>query len=119
MTKNFKSILLLVVALMLTLTLTGCGFDSKAKQIADDFKNGETMSLKDIQDKMGDPTVEAMADIVKSGTVIWIEGCGSLEDAKEKWDEGKEMSALVVVVAANNVISVTFIEKATENDVKA
>lgn len=43
MTKSVKSILLLVVALMLTLTLTGCGFASKAQKIYDDFNDGEEM----------------------------------------------------------------------------
>lgn len=116
MTKSVKSILLLVVALMLTLTLTGCGFASKAQKIEENFNDGEEMSLKDIKDKMGDPTVDLTA--AGTGVVAWIEGCDSLEEAQEKWEDGKTTSALVVVVALNKVAGVKFIEKATEDDIK-
>lgn len=116
MSKSFKSILLLVVALMLTLTLTGCGFASKAQKIEEDFKDGEEMSLKDIKDKMGDPTSEVL--VMNSGAVIWIEGCDTLEEAQKKWDDGKTMDALVITVVANNVTAVKYIAKASEKDVK-
>lgn len=118
MSKSFKSVLLLVVALMLTLTLTGCGFASKAQKIEENFKDGEEMSLKDIKDKMGDPTIDLTADIIGSGVVAWVEGCDDLEEAQKKWDDGKTMDALVVTVVANKVIAVKFIAKASEKDVK-
>lgn len=116
MTKSVKSILLLVVALMLTLTLTGCGFASKAQKIEEDFNDGEEMSLKDIKDKMGDPTSEVL--MFNSGAVFWIEGCDTLEEAQEKWDAGKTMDALVITVVANKVTAVKFIAKASEKDVE-
>ena len=116
MTKVFKRFLVIVALIALTLTLTGCGFASKAKKLAEDFEAGEKFSLADIKDKMGDPTSEAL--VLGSGAVIWIDGCKTMEEAQEKWDKGEKMDALVVVVAANNVISVSFIEKASEDDTK-
>lgn len=116
MTKSVKSILLLVVALMLTLTLTGCGFASKAQKIEENFNDGEEMSLKDIKDKMGDPTSEVL--ILNSGVVFWVDGCDDLEEAQKKWEDGKTMDALVVTVVANKVTAVKFVAKASENDVK-
>ena len=118
MTKVFKSILAIVVVLALTVTLVGCGFASKAEKLAEDFEAGEKFSLADIKDKMGDPTSEVLDPITKSGVVIWIDGCENMDEAKAKWDKGEKMGALVVGVAANNVISVKFIPEASENDAK-
>ena len=116
MTKVFKSFLAIVVVLTLTLTLVGCGFVSKAEKLAEDFEAGEKFSLADIKDKMGDPTSEAV--FAGTGVVIWIDGCENMEEAQAKWDEGDKMGALVVGVAANNVISVKFIPEASEEDAK-
>ncbi len=116
MTKTFKSILVLVVAFMLTLTLVGCGFASKAEKLEAEFAEGEKLSLADIKDKMGDPTSEAL--IMNSGVVIWIDGCKNMDEAKAKWDEGKKMDALIVTVVANNVTSVDFVADASEDDAK-
>lgn len=113
MTKVFKRFLVIIAVLALTLTLTGCGFASKAQKLDEDFKAGETMTLEDIKDKMGDPTSEAIVEVlgVKNGAVVWIEGCKNLEEAKEKWDAGETSAALVVTVVANKITSVDFIEE--------
>lgn len=116
MTKTFKNLLVLVVALVLMVSLTGCGFASKAEKVESQWKDGETLSLADIKDTMGDPTSEAL--VVGTGVVIWIEGCKTMEEAKAKWDEGKTMPALVVTVALNNIATVKFIPEASESDAK-
>jgi len=116
MTKTFKNLLILVVALVLMVSLTGCGFASKAQKLEEEYKAGEKFSLADIKDKMGDPTSEAI--VVGTGVVLWLEGCDSLEDAEAKWEEGKTIPALVVTVVANNVVGVKFVPEATENDTK-
>ncbi len=116
MVKNFKSILVLVLALLCTLTLVGCGFGSKAQKLDEEFKAGEKYSLADIKDKMGDPTSEAL--ILNSGVVLWIDGCKTMDEAKAKWDEGEKLEMLVVTVVANNVTSVDYVPEATEDDAK-
>ena len=116
MTKTFKNLLVLVVALVLMLSLTGCGFASKAEKVEKQWEEGETLSLADIKDTMGDPTSEAL--VVGTGVVVWIEGCKTMDEAKAKWDAGEKMGALVVTVALNNVAGVKFIPEASESDAK-
>ena len=116
MTKTFKNLLVLVVSLVLMVSLTGCGFASKAEKVEKQWKDGETLSLADIKDTMGDPTSEAL--VVGTGVVVWIEGCKTWEDAQAKWDEGEKMAALVVTVALNNVAGVKFVPEASESDAK-
>jgi hypothetical protein len=116
MTKTFKNLLVLVVALVLMVSLTGCGFASKAEKVESQWKDGEKLSLADIKDTMGDPTYEL--DLAIGKAVVWIEGCKTMEEAKAKWDEGKTMPALVVTVALNNVVTVKFIPEASESDAK-
>lgn len=109
MTKVFKRFLVIIAVLALTLTLTGCGFASKAQKLDEEFKAGEKYSLADIKDKMGDPTYDLT--IAGTGAVVWVDGCDSEEEAKKLWEEGKSANALVVTVAFNNVTSVDFIEE--------
>lgn len=116
MTKTIKNLLVLVVALVLMVSLTGCGFASKAEKVEQQWKDGETLSLADIKDTMGDPTSEAL--VVGTGVVVWVEGCKTWEEAKAKWDKGEKMAALVVTVALNNVAGVKFVPEASESDAK-
>ena len=44
MTKVFKRFLVIIAVLALTLTLTGCGFASKAQKLDEEFKAGEKYS---------------------------------------------------------------------------
>lgn len=116
MTKTIKNLLVLVVALVLMVSLTGCGFASKAEKVEQQWKDGETLSLADIKDTMGDPTSEAL--VVGTGVVVWVEGCKTWEEAEAKWDKGEKMAALVVTVALNNVAGVKFVPEASESDAK-
>ena len=116
MTKTFKNLLVLVVALVLMVSLTGCGFASKAEKLAKQWEEGEEFSLADIKDKMGDQTADLTA--VGTGVVVWVEGCKTWEEATAKWEAGETMPALVVGVALNKVVSVKFIAEATEKDAK-
>lgn len=116
MTKSFKNLLVLVVAFVLMLSLTGCGFASKAEKVEKQWEEGEALSLADIKDTMGDPTYEL--DVVVGKAVVWIEGCKTMDEAKAKWDEGEKMGALVVTVVLNNVAGVKYIPEASESDAK-
>ncbi len=109
MTKVFKRFLVIIAVLALTLTLTGCGFASKAQKLDEDFKAGEKYSLADIKDKMGDPTYDLT--VAGNGVVVWVDGCDTKEEVEKLWDEGKGADALVVTVVFNNVTSVDFIEE--------
>ena len=116
MTKSIKNILVIVVAFILMLSLTGCGFASKAEKIKEKWDAGEQYTLEDIKDKLGDPTSETI--IRESGFVVWVKGCDNLEEAKEKWDSGETMPALVVTIISNRLVSIKYIENATENDAR-
>ena len=109
MTKVFKRFLVVIAVLALILTLTGCGFASKAQKLDEEFKAGEKYSLADIKDKMGEPTYDAT--FAGTGVVVWIDGCDTKEDVEKLWEEGKGADALVVTVVLNNVTSVDFIEE--------
>lgn len=109
MTKIFKKLFVLVAVLALTLTLTGCGFASKAQKLEDQFAAGEEFSLADVKDTMGDPTSEAL--ILGSGLVVWVDGCENEEELKALIEAEESAAALVVTVVANKVTSVDFVEE--------
>ena len=112
MTKTFKSLLILVVALTLMLTLTGCGFASKAQKLDEQFKAGEALTLEDIEEKMGDATMDFTVEGLgmKSGAIVWVSGCKNAEEFKAALEAEEEgLEALVVTLVANKVTSVDYV----------
>lgn len=115
MTKKLNKVLLLFVVVLFTLTLTGCGFASKAEKLESQFKEGESFTLADIKDKMGDPTAEVTIPIIGGGTATWYEGCETMEEVYEKWENEESVAALVVLFdGSNNITSITFLAEAKE-----
>lgn len=114
MTKRFNKILLLLVVILFTLTLTGCGFASKAEKLEAQFADGKSFTLEDIEDKMGDPTTEIKVPVI-GGTATWYEGCEDMEDVYAKWEANESVAALVVTFDGNEkVTSITFVAEAKE-----
>ena len=120
MTKSIKNLFILVLVMGLMLTLTGCGFASKAQKIVDQFKAGEELTVEMITDKMGDPTIDFTAEALglKSGAIVWVSGCKTYDDVKAKWEAEETVEALVVTLLANKVVTVTFVDNYTEKDAK-
>ena len=50
MTKVFKRFLVIIAVLALTLTLTGCGFASKAEKLAEELEQVKLIKQKELQD---------------------------------------------------------------------
>lgn len=112
MTKTFKNLLVLVVAFTLMLTLTGCGFASKAQKLDEQFKAGEELTLEAITDKMGDATMDLTIDAfgLRSGAVVWVSGCKTAEEFQAKLEAEEEgLEALVVTLVANKITSVDYV----------
>ena len=113
MTKIFKKLFVLVAVLALTLTLTGCGFASKAQKLEEQWDAEKALTLEEIKDKMGDPTLDFTAEALglKSGAIVWVDGCANAEEYKALLEAEESAAALVVTVAANKVITVDFVEE--------
>ena len=116
-----KKFLLVLAALVLTFTLTGCTFASKAEKLEQDYAKqaeaGEvTLTLEDVKKKMGDPTIDTTVTVLgsTSGALTWVEGCENSTEVKALWSNGESAAALVVTVLNNKVTSVTYIEEYTQ-----
>lgn len=115
MTKSIKNILLIVIAFVLMLSLTGCGFSSKAEKIASKWKEGKEYTIDEIKKELGEPTSEFI--IEKDGFISWVEGCMTKEEAQEKWIMGETLPALVIFVRDEKIISIEYISESTAKDI--
>ncbi len=110
MKKGFKG-LISGIALAFMLTLSSCGANQKA---ADKINNAASeknyYTVEKLEKSYGDPTVDFTATVLGSqnGLLVWINGCKTAEEAKQKLDDGKEVKALYVVIVNNNAVSATY-----------
>lgn len=123
MTKVLKKFFVVLAVLALTITLAGCGFESKAQKLDDEFKAQQeagkiTMTFEEIEDKMGKATIDEgsfeLGGIV-TGVFIWIDGCDDYEDLEELWEKEESAAGLIVSVVGGKVTSVDYVEKYGED----
>ena len=95
-----KKILSLALLLALTLMmLVSCGniSESYAKKINNAAEKGEHYTYEEVLEDLGDDAVDAT--FLKSGLIIAVKGCDSVEDIEEKLEDGKTLKGIVVTVA--------------------
>lgn len=98
MKKTLKTIILSLI-LAIALAFTGCGVSqSSADKINEAVKNGEPMSVEEVEKLCGDPTFELL--MAGTGTYIYVAGCDEWDDVEEKLKEEKPMKAIIVTFVA-------------------
>ena len=112
-----KRILALVLALSLVFMLVSCGkiSESYAKKINAAADKGEHYTYDQVVEDLGDNAIEIA--FLGTGVVIAVKGCESVEDIKEKIEDGKTVKGIVVTMLANKAMSATY-KEITEDDLK-
>jgi hypothetical protein len=97
--------------------LVSCGkiSESYAKKINAAADKGEHYTYDQVVEDLGDNAIEIA--FLGTGVVIAVKGCESIEDIKDKIDDGKTVKGIVVTMVAKKAISATYRE-ITKDDLK-
>ena len=116
-----KKIISLALACVLLfgcmLALASCGniSESYAKKINKAAEDGEHYTYDEVVEDLGDNAIEIA--IAKTGVIVAVKGCETVDDVKAKIDEGKTVKGIVVVVALGKATSASY-KEITEDDLK-
>ena len=116
--KKFVKVVALVMALVtLACVFTSCSniSESYAKKINKAAEKDEHYTLDQVLEDLGDDAVNVT--ILGSGVVIAVKGCDSMDDIKEKIDDGKTVKGIVVTVLANKATAAEY-KEITKEDLK-
>ena len=121
--KKIISLALVCVMLMgCVFALASCGniSESYAEKINKAAEKGEHYSYADVKDDLGDNAIDitiGVGDSFKSGVIVAVKGCETVEDVQAKIDEGKTVKGIVVVIALGKAASASY-KEITEDDLK-
>ena len=106
--KRFLKTSVLAVLIAVMLAFAGCGGISQksADAINEASKNGEPMTVAEVKEKYGDPTVEFM--MLGTGSIIYVNGCKTWEDVEAKIEAGEKMAAMVVACVGGNATGAVY-----------
>ena len=105
----------LLVASVLTLASCSNATESYAKKINKAAEDGEHYTYDEVVEDLGDNAIEIA--IAKTGVIVAVKGCETVDDVKAKIDEGKTVKGIVVVVALGKATSASY-KEITEDDLK-
>ncbi len=90
-----KKLSLLVLFLFAAFLLVGCGVsESYADKVNEAAEKDEHLTYKEVIDDLGVGTIDLT--VLESGAVVWVKGCDDLEEAEQKYEDGKKLEALTV-----------------------
>ncbi len=114
--KNTVKLLCLVMAVVcLCSVLTGCSniSESYASKINKAAESDEHITYTQVLEDLGDEAVDIT--LLKSGVIVAVKGCKSLEDIEKQLDEGKAVKGIVVTVLAGKAMSAKYREITSED----
>lgn len=115
--KKIKMLAAALVAGVAALGLASCSAvsESYAEKINDAAADKEYITYDEVKDKLGDEAVDIT--IAKTGVIVAVKGCKSIDDIKAKIDEGKDVKGIVITVALGNATGAVF-KTITADDLK-
>lgn len=111
--KALKKFLLVFVAVFSLFAFVSCGIsEGYADKINKAAENDDHITYSEVIKKLDEPQINTIISIADNhnGAGTWIKGCDSLEEAKEKYDEGKTVYMLVITFMNNKATSATWSE---------
>lgn len=116
-----KKLLTIVMslALVVALFLTGCVNQGMADKINEKAKSSEGYTYAQLLEDYKNPTINATTDVVilgRSGLVVYVKGCKNSDEVEEKYNAGEQLDAVYVLVANNKVVSAEFKAYAPEKE---
>ena len=118
--KRILSTLLVCVLLVgCVLSFASCSkiSESYADKVNEAAEAGEHYTYDQVVEDLGDNAIEVGFSAVKTGVIIAVKGCESIDDIKDKIEDGETIKGIVVVVTLNKAISAEY-RVITEDDLK-
>ena len=116
MKKVISAFLSLVLLAGMVFTLASCNIsESYAEKINKAAEAGEHYTYEEVLEDLGEDAVDITA--VKTGVIVAVKGCSSLEDIKAKLDAGDEVKGIVVTVALGKATGAKY-KSITADDLK-
>ena len=117
MKKILSAVLACVLILGCIFTLASCGkiSESYAKKVNKAAEAGEHYTYDQVMEDLGDNAVDIT--LLKTGVIVAVKGCETLDEIEDKIDDGKTVKGIVVTVVAGKATSATY-KEITEDDLK-
>ena len=101
-----KKVLYLFTIFSCLFLFAGCVSESYANKVNKAAEKNEHYSYAEVIDDLGEATLDATAGgKYATGIVIWVKGCDYLEEAQEKYEDGKKLYSLTITFAAGKAVS--------------
>jgi flagellar basal body-associated protein FliL len=114
----------IISAILLCVVLAGCMFtmascsnatEAYAKKINKAADAKEYYTYDEVVEDLGDEAIEIA--LLKTGVIIAVKGCTSLDEVEDKVDDGKTLKGIVVTVVAGKATGAEYRE-ITKDDLK-
>jgi hypothetical protein len=115
-----RIISLLIVCVLLVgsvFALCSCSniSESYATKVNEAAKNGEHYTYDKVLEDLGENAVDIT--LLKSGVIVAVEGCKTLDDIKDRIDDGKTVEGIVVTIALGKATGAVY-KAITADDLK-
>ncbi|MBR5139561.1 MAG: hypothetical protein IKV16_00765 [Clostridia bacterium] len=116
MKKVISAALAVILLVGSIFTLVSCNIsESYAEKINKAADAGEHYTYEEVLEDLGEDAVDIT--VVKTGVIVAVKGCSSLEDIKAKLDAGDEVKGIVVTVALGKATGAKY-KSITADDLK-
>ena len=116
MKKQLLSIIAIILCLCTVFTLASCNIsESYAEKINKAAEAGEHYTYEKVLEDLGEDAIDIT--VLKTGVVVAVKGCSSLDELEDKLDNGEKVEGIVVTVFAGNATGAKY-KSITEDDLK-
>ena len=105
--KKFSTVLVLV---LMALLLVGCSKvnEGYADKVNEAVEEGEALDYTQVIKDLGEAQMGGVTGVeynLATGSLTWIKGCETVEEAREKVEAGKTVYTLTIVFTANKAVA--------------
>lgn len=116
MKKVISAFLSLVLLAGMIFTLASCNIsESYAEKINKAAEAGEPFTYEQVLEDLGEDAIDIT--ILKTGVVVAVKGCSSLDELEDKLDNGEKVEGIVVTIALGKATGAIY-KTITEDDLK-
>ncbi len=121
MKKIVSMVLVCVLLVGSMLALTSCSniSESYAEKINKAAEKGEHLTYSEVKEDLGDDVADITISLLGStnGVLVAVKGCSTLDEIKEKIDNGDTVKGVVVTILNNKATKAAY-KEITEDDLK-
>ena len=116
MKKVISAFLATVLLVGMIFTLASCNIsESYAEKINKAAEAGEHFTYEEVLEDLGENAIDIT--ILKTGVVIAVKGCSTLDELEDKLDNGDKVEGIVVTMVAGKATAAAY-KSITEDDLK-